>query len=624
MYTLLKDTGSRLVDKDIPVQELINQGLLTKDPTAQYTFEFSHWRSSEKEYPDGFGADGISIDIAMDFFGVFDSNIRTYKVAWYTDTRGSVITNAAGERAEVEVLYGQSAEYDEAKFGIPKKGVNVNTYYLFQHWNQPTGFVESDMQVYPVWSSAETVPPTEVASIDYSPAQIFALSQRSLEEGLGKYIVDGGQITLNLGYSPDYNGKVLIGPGSETHPNAVTFNGTKAGMIDTGEKLFNEDKNFVLVVDCTFANKSEADPNCLVSCLSNYQDKGFQVSSSNNAAPAVVGVRTNPSSAAISKYAVDGTHREICVVRKIKGDPNLYVYTNDRYSLDDVQETILATQSQSLAEDTLYFGGFATTTASGSLTQNNFGVGTIHYAKLWYEDLGAEECKRICGWTQDSLTFRRCAVSYYSTPYITPSGAVTEDAPTKMSFIADNLLEETMRFHNVDNDYAIGRWSGSDLRKWMNEKLFAGISKEWQQVISPVAIKSLYGPKGTGAFQDPESNKEVVLTSDRFYLPSVAEIDVDSAKSELYSLELSKPTVYSIIDTQEERKKVSKNGAVTRWWTRSPEAESSNNAYMKAVDTFGVVTNGWHFEADPEQGSVSRPSQITNASYYGVLLGFTI
>lgn len=624
VYTLLKDAGSRLVDSDIPVQDLINDGKLRKEATAQYTFEFDYWRTNEKEYPDGFGTDGISVDIAMNFFGVFKSNIRTYKVSWYTDFKGNVITNASGERAEVEVLYGQSAEYDEAKFGIPKKGVNVNTYYLFQHWDQPTGFIESDMQIYPVWSSAETVPPTDMPSIDYSPAQIFALSQRSLEEGLGKYIADGGQITLDLGYSPDYNGKILIGPGSETYPEAVTFNGTKAAMINTEEKLFNEDKSFVLAIDCTFANKDGIESNCLVSCLSNYQDKGFQISSDNNAAPAVVGVRTSPSSAAISKYAVDGTHREICVIRKIKGNPNLYIYTNDRYSLNEVQETVLATQSQSIVEDTLYFGGFATTTASGSLTQNNFGIGTIHYAKLWYEDLGEEECKRICGWTQDSLTFRRCAVNYYSTPYITNNGTVTEDAPTKMSFVADNLLEETMKFHNADDDYSVGRWAGSDLRKWMNEKLFASISKEWQQVISPVAIKSLYGPKGTGAFQDPESNKEVILTSDKFYLPSVAEVDLDSAKDDTYSLELSKPTVYSIIDTQEERKKVSKNGAVTRWWTRTPEKDASNNDYMKAVDTFGVVTNGWHFEADPDLGSQSRPSQITNGSYYGVLLGFTI
>ena len=624
VYTLLKDTGSYLKEEEIPVDALITSGALIKEPTSQYTFEFSHWRTSTN--PDfDFGENGVYITAGMDFFGVFNPTVRKYKVAWYSDAKGGVITNEAGERAEVEVEYGQTVRYDEAKFGIPKKGANINTYYIFKQWDKPTGFVEDNMQVYPVWGSAEAVPPADVLSIDYSPEQIFALSQRDVSEGLGQYIPDGGQITMQLGYMPNYDGKVLIGAGSELYPNAITFNGTKNEMINTGEKLFAEDKSFVLAIDCTFNEKSGS--NCLVSCLSSYQGRGVQIYSNNNEAPAVAGVGTSPATVPISKYKADGTHREICVIRRIKGDPNLYIYTNDRYSLTDVKETVLISQAMNLIDDELYLGGYATKTSSGSLTQSNFGVGTIHFAKLWYDDLGAEECKQICSWIQDTLTFRNCGIEYYQTAYIAPNGTVSGDASTKMSFVADNLLEEVMAFHNKSDDYT-GRWANSDLRKWMNNKLFAGTSKEWQQIISQVAITSLYGPQGSGAFQDPEDNKALTITADRFYIPALAEVDIDATKDDIYKLELDgRSEIYSTMDSRVDRIRTSKNGAVIRWYTRTPEKNSSNNNYQKSVDAYGQITNGWHFEQNPdvpggEQTSV--PSQINKKENYGVLLAFTI
>ena len=638
VYSLLKDKGSYLTDDDIPVQQLIEQGLLVKEPTAQYIFNFGCWKAEDgRAYENGFGTPGFYVTQNENFYGYFEGTVRKYKVEWYTDeVRGSVITNQAGERAEIEVEYGQSALYDEVKFGIPKKGVNINTYYIFKQWDKPTGFVESDMKIYPVWGSAEAVPPSGLSSIDFSPEQIFALAQKDVEEGLGKYIVDGGQVTMQLGYAPDYGGKVLIGPGSATHPNAVVFKGTKAEMINTGEKLFDEDKNFVLVVDCTFDTKS-GDPNCLVSCLSAYQTRGFQLYSNGNAIPELAYLGA-PGAQKISKHAVDGKHREICVIRHIKGDPSLYLYTNDRYSLTEVQETKMSITAKNVIQDTLYFGGYATTTASGNQTQNNFGVGTIHFAKLWYDDLGAEECKQICSWTQDTLTFRNCAINYYSTPYINNQGIVSENEPTKMSFVADNLLEECMAFQKNASDFGPenkGRWMNSDLRKWMNDKLFAGVSKEWQQIISPVAIKSLYGPEGTGAFQDPEDTQRVVLTADKFYLPAAAEVDTNLASNDIiYKLELSKPSVYSIMSGDMEgnsrvpdRIRKSKNELVTRWWTRTPEKSNTSSGYQynKAIDSLGLMTAGYHWEEDVETGnSVGIPPQIDKAQNYGVLLAFTI
>lgn len=624
VYTMLKDTGSYLKEEEIPVDVLIESGALKKKPTSQYTFEFDHWRTSSD--PDfSFDENGIYITAGMDFFGVFSQTIRRYQVAWYSDVKGGVITNEKGERAEVEVEYGQTVRYDENKFGIPKKGANINTYYIFKQWDKPTGFVEGNMQIYPVWGSAEAIPPADIESVDYSPEQIFALSQRDVNEGLGKYISDGGQITMQLGYMPNYNGKVLVGPGSELYPNAITFNGTKNEMINTGEKLFAEDKSFVLAIDCTFNAKSGS--NCLVSCLSSYQGRGVQIYSNNNEAPAVAGVGTSPATAPISKYGADGTHREICVIRRIKGDPNLYVYTNDRYSLASVQETILVSQAMNLIDDELYFGGYATKTSSGSLTQSNYGVGTIHFAKLWYDDLGAEECKQICSWIQDTLTFRNCGVEYYQTAYIAPNGTVSGDANTKMSFVADNLLEEVMAFHNRTDDYT-GRWMNSDLRRWMNGKLFSGVSKEWQQIISQVAITSLYGPQGSGAFQDPEDNKAITITADRFYLPAYAEIDLEAAKEETYKLELDgRSNIYSIMDSRKDRIRASKNGTVTRWYTRTPEKSHYDNQYQKSVDTYGQVTSGWWNERDPEipnGDSTGAPSQINKKAQYGVLLAFTI
>ena len=65
-------------------------------------------------------------------------------------------------------------------------------------------------------------------------------------------------------------------------------------------------------------------------------------------------------------------------------------------------------------------------------TSNIAKGGTVHYAKIWFDDLGESACKQICAWTYNTMTFDFVGANkyYYS------DGS---EAKTKASFIAQNL-----------------------------------------------------------------------------------------------------------------------------------------------------------------------------------------
>lgn len=615
VYSVLKDLGSQLVDADVPTQKLIDDGLLAKDATAQYTFTFSHWRTNDKSYETGFGKDGIYIQTGIDFFGVFDQEIRTYKVTWLNDQRGGVITNEAGERAEVEVLYGEAAVYDKAKFGIPKKGANINTYYLFTGWNVSTGFVQENLEVYPIWDNATPIPPEGLESKDFSPAQIFALSQKSVNEGLGAYIEDGGQITLQLGYMPDYNGITLI-------DEDKVFDGTESTAIKTDYKLFDEDKSFVLAMDFTMKEKASG-TNTLMSCGGAARNRGVRLSAttiSNKTYPAIV--YNTAVTKQVSNDEIKNGYREICVIRHVKGEQCLYIYKNNKYSIEPVVEEIAEHTNLNTITNSLWFGAQATETD----VLSNYGVGTIHYAKLWLDDLGEEECKKICSWTTEKMTFRRCATNLYQLPYYEEDGTLSESGiPSKMSFVADYVLEKPMKF-DADNGLMsikyVPAWKESDVRAWLNTKLFAGLSVEWEQLIQPVVVKSLFGATASGSLNTPEKNLQVVTTDDRFYIPSVAEVDTTYTSDAVYKEEKSdENTIYSVMGSKEARVRTTSKGDRGRWWTRSPVKQTAD-PYQITIAGDGVVVEQWYKEI-LEDGTDVQIMPYRNYEYH-ILPAFSI
>lgn len=586
IYSILKDEMYTLTSEDDPSQMLIEQGLLVKEMTPQYTYLFNSWT------PD---LEGVQVTQNLDFYGTFTPIIRQYTVKWYDDDNERTLLE------EVKTNYGTSVKYTKAR-PVKNTAAVDNKYHLFTGWDVSTGYITGDTKVHPVWETSTANININTASEDLSAIQLYALSKQTLNNGLAKFIADGAPIKLQTGYMPDYDGITLI-------ESPVHFDGTSANVIKTDYKLFDEDKSFVLAIDFTTKHSSTAKDNTLMSCGgAGNIDRGIRLYApyAASGAYAAASVQWNvDKSVDVSTQVATPTrsYRDICVIRHKAGDPNLYVYTNNRFSMEAVKETVLTGAATSAIEHTLCFG--AQSNATGALS--NYGTGSINYAKLWFDDLGAEECKKICSWTKDELTFRRCGTEAYYIP--------DSENTAGMSFVADQLLEEPIVFDGKKNEYK-GGWDISDLRAWLKAKMFAGVSLEWQQLIQPVAVKSLFGSKNATNHSDGTT----VSTVDEFYIPAYAEIYSDAALDSVYNKELSSAILYSPLDGADERKLTYPDGRPGFWWTRTPNKTAANKQIV--VDKNGEVGRSTFFETQ-EDGSQLFYNYLKEEAH-GVLLAFSI
>ena len=389
-----------------------------------------------------------------------------------------------------------------------------------------------------------------------------------------------------MGYMPSYANveeDVLIS-------STTTFDGI-GQYQDTDYALFeNSDSSFVLAIDFEMGNSTGT----LVSCYFNNKN-GFKIEPTNGIGTVPSVVYKNSSKRVNVGFiapTTDRTHREICVIRKVKGDNRLYVYTNNRYSLDDIQENILF--------DTDTFASITTKLCFGaSLRSDNshgeYAAGTIHYAKLWVVDIGADECKKICSWTYEKQEFEYVGkgLHFYE----------NSDINCQATFVAKNLLDEIIAFNNFSsNEVTIQGYGPSQIRQWLQKKPFLGTSSLWQQVVSKVQVPTLLGYNdinessfGTLYSEDGEA------PSDYFYLPCAADLDstfLTGTNSVYYKNESTSGESYPIFAQNSDRIKTLGNSNVQySYWTRSP--------YRSDNTMYGVVPTNRDSSSKPA-GSLSN------------------
>ena len=599
IYSKLFDEMYQLTAADDPSQQLIEEGKLFKESTAQYDYTFKTWTPNFTGY----------VNKNLDFYGTFNQIDRYYDVTWYKDKeKGIVMVDTEGNKATVRVKYGDPAIYNEEQFGLPSKNTFAedNKYHLFGGWDKPTGYITGDTKVYPIWETSTANIPEGTDSEELTPAQINALS--NITNGLSTFIDDGDKIKLQTGYMPDYDGIVLI-------DNPVIFNGSGENVIQTDYKLFDEDKSFVLAIDFE-AHMPGSGISTLVSCGGASGGKGFRLYSLNSASkeeiyPQIQWKQSGTRQVGFNDPSAQITHRDICVIKHIKGDSNLYVFTNNRKSLSPAkrEEPLPGGATTGLISHNLCFG--AQSTDSG-YSMNNLGTGIIHYAKLWFNDLDDSECEKICSWIYDELTFSNCGSHIYKTPSQGEDGTIYEgESYSDMSFVADKLLD-LPNIYDKNSNFD-GGWTVSDLRTWLNTKVFAGLSIPWQQIIKPVAIKSLYGYTSSGSNNKPSMNKKVVITEDKLYIP--ATIEVDSSVSGHYLLEKSN-NIYSGFPTQEARIKQYPTGEINSWWLRTPS--DTSYGYNEIVTPTGLIRSSW----TDNNTDINYNGGRTNEN--GIIVGFSI
>ena len=506
-------------------------------------------------------------------------------VNWFKDVNSNVILQTT------DVEWGQSAEYDygENNVNLPVKipGANDNKFYLFEKWDKASTNVKADLNIYPVWADSNPNLVDSIPTNQLTAADVYGLKQVKDLSGTGKKFSTPGQVlTLQMGYMPTFNNveeDVLIS-------STTTFDGSTQ-YKDTNYSLFKDnDSSFVLALDFEMGRDTTG---TLVSCFFNNRN-GFKVepTSGANTVPSVV-YKNNSKRVNIGFIAPSAgrAHREICVIRKVKGDNRLYVYTNNRYSLDEVQENVLFdTDTFASMDNKLCFG--ATLTSDGS--HNNFAAGTIHYAKLWLDDIGVDECKKICSWTYEKQEFEYVGkgLHFYE----------NSDINCQATFVAKNLLDEIIEFNKFgQNEITLQGYGSSQLRQWLQKKPFLGASLLWQQVISKVQVPTLLGYNDMNESSFGELYAENgEAPSDYFYIPCAADLDSSflTGSNTVYKNESTSGESYPIFAQNSDRiKTLGNSGVQYSYWTRSP--------YRSDNQMYGVVPNNRDASSKPA-GSLSN------------------
>ena len=183
--------------------------------------------------------------------------------------------------------------------------------------------------------------------------------------------------------------------------------------------------------------------------------------------------------------------------------------------------------------------------------------------------------------------------------------------------------------YNSTSEIKTEGWKDTDLKTWMNTKLFGGVSILWRQILQPVSIKSIRNIKdglGNGALRE-----QTIASDNYFYLPSLGEV-TGSNLNNVFLNELTSTSDGTYINfadetqAKQDRIKTSK-GKPSVWWLRSPyyskQDSSSTLQYFNFVAKDGSAANRTGLNVTEAEGNVWY-SGVINSSKYGICPCFSI
>lgn len=466
-------------DGTVLYQTYVDQGSTPPDPvtlgyistptqasTAQYTYTYSGW--------DDITSAMLSTRTIK---ATYTSTVRTYTVTWYAREGLSLGTTQAN--------YGTEVIY-EGDLPTDTSGEAQYIYKVFTGWDKSTGFITEDTDVYAVWETASTLPSTSKDLSDMTCAEIYGVCQSKKSTD---YFSDKDYFDITLG--SDFNFENVT---SEVLLENRFFNGSD--YVNTNIKLFDVNApSFTLAVDYEFLNTNTGASCLMSSCVAN-DGEGFKLQ-----------YNSNPVIKWGDKTVVVGASdsRNIVVLRHIQGSNTMFVYSHNKnntvYDMS-ISRTESVRTNKTTTNQVLTFGAIRNSDGS---EYGYYGKGWIYWAKIWYDDLGDAIARKLSSWTHETLR-----MEYYgSNRYLLPDSM---NNYANASFIANNPLSLLKRMNSSDTNE--GGWADSEMKTFLNTRLWDALSYKWQSVIKSVSVKSSIG----------EMSSAISSSNNKLYLPSNREI----------------------------------------------------------------------------------------------------
>lgn len=510
------DKGEKPVDPVTRIDNPIN--VPTKKSNVSTDFTFSGW---DTVFTNVFSNQTIT--------ATYSETLRKYTVKYMS--RGTVLQESTGEYGSTIFYNGDTPLYtaEESAF----------KYYLFTGWDQ-SGFINGPKVINAVYDTCEySLGYFDGKDLDtLRPVEIYAMTKLGIESN---YIDLKDSLSFELGHDYSYGDieeKILIAEKTEF---------TGKNYIDTGVSIFNEDRDFVLAIDYKFGTGNVTNA-VLTQCYQANGTNGFKLWWNNE--PKLAWGTSSLTPSVVNM-------REMIILRHIKGENGLHIYTSNLVGDDIVYNELPKTRSTSTSAS-LVFG----CAKADDGAYENYAVGTIYWSKIWYADLGDEACRNLATWTHEKVTFEMCGFKRY---YLSDNSSKR----CSMSFLASHLLSRDMLLN--DSSSNSGGWASCKLNNRLNSRLYNAIPLQWKQLIKQVQIASSIGDKSTE-----------ISTSDCYItIPSVIEVE-PSMTTEPYVYE---GTSIPYLTTNPTRICSYEDGTAGSYWLRSPNI--SYSSYYFRVDDGG-------------------------------------
>lgn len=522
------DKGSNAVDpttrEDNPI------AIPTKKSTVENDFTFKGWDGS---------LTGIFADRIIN--AVYTSTIRKYTVKY--NSKGLTLQ-------ETLAPYGTYVKY-EGDTPVYTAEEAAYKYNLFKGWDQ-SGYVNGDKTVNAVFDTCEYVDGyfNDKDLKDLSQVELYAMMKMNLEQ---KVLTEKDSFDFKLGIDFHYDDIEE----NELISSTTVFDGTN--YVDTGIKIMDKDKDFTFAIDFEFDNDNKTGAT-LAQCFQSDGSNGFRLWYSQE-------YRLSWGTDSVSATSSGG--RELIVIRHQAGSQKLYVY-NSNMSGNAISSTTLQAIRIPEISSPLVFG----CSKADDGVYEKYAKGKIHWCKLWYSDLGEEQCSDIAAWIHETIPMEVAKFrGYYLSDVASKRANVT--------FIASNLLSSKKPYSNSSTN--AGGWAESTLNTWMNARITKAISPLWKALIKPVKVYSSIGNK----------SNTMSVSNCRFFIPALYDVD-PSAGSEPYASETNATIPYFVSSEDRQKSRTSSPDTYESYWLRSPNVQVSNWLYSvnENGDTYGYSYPG--------------------------------
>jgi hypothetical protein len=234
-------------------------------------------------------------------------------------------------------------------------------------------------------------------------------------------------------------------------------------------------------------------------------------------------------------------YRNMVVLRHNVTNPNnLYVYytlpaTDSNYGLSDygygceygttINSTTLTWDSNRTIDTPLILGGnfsgSSTSTIEQDQTNRGPAKGIIYWAKYWDKDIGNKTCRTLASWPHERIPFYLNGYSGNSqiNRQIIDNTRLTFTAAQGVGdryFLAGRKLFQTVEGVSVESPDIV--WSYSRARDLCNNRIYNGLSIQYQSIVNDTTINTQGRNDNTGI-------TSFYSTSDYLFLTAEAELD---------------------------------------------------------------------------------------------------